>query len=77
MSALTALKKAPEAGFDFAAALREMLHPAGLGDWLSWAGLLAFAAVVGLITAAVLAARHGAADRLRLQEAELEAKEGG
>jgi hypothetical protein len=38
--------------------------------------LLIFAAIVGLMTAAVIAARHGAAARLQLEEAAQGAKEG-
>lgn len=76
MAALTALKKAPEAGFDLVTPLGKLFAPAELGDWLTLVGLLAFAAIVGLMTAAVTAARHGAAERLKLHEAELAAREG-
>lgn len=76
MAALTALKKTPEAGFDLLTPLGRLFAPAELGDWLTLIGLLAFAAIVGLMTAAVTAARHGAAARLQLHEAELAAREG-
>lgn len=75
MGALAAFKKAPAAGFDLLTPLGQLLHPTALGDWLTLVGLLAFAAVVGLMTAAVIAARHGAAERLRLEDEEITARE--
>ena len=43
------------------AAILAIFQPAGTAGWLTLAGLLIFGAVCGLVTAAVLAARHGAA----------------
>ncbi len=68
LGALTTLKKTPQRGFDYGAALLALLHPADLGGWLTLVGLVAFAAIVGLMTAAVVAARHGAAQRLQLHD---------
>jgi PAT family beta-lactamase induction signal transducer AmpG len=69
MDALKAYKDAPEAGFPIGASLNELLHPAGGSGWFTLLGLLIFGAIVGLMTAAVAAARHGAAQRLALYEA--------
>ncbi len=48
--------------FDLGAALSNLLQPAGITAWLSLGGLVIFGAVVGLCTAAAIAARHGAAE---------------
>jgi MFS transporter, PAT family, beta-lactamase induction signal transducer AmpG len=77
MDALKAYKDAPEAGFQIVASLLELVRPAGSTGWFTLVGLLAFGAIVGLMTAAVIAARHGAAERLQLHEAQLEARERG
>ncbi len=50
--------------FDFATPLAALLHPAGIGGWLTLTGLAVFALVCGLFTAAVAAARHGAGAEL-------------
>ena len=68
MDALKAYKDAPEAGFQIGASLNELVHPAGGSGWFTLLGLLIFGAIVGLMTAAVIAARHGAAQRLALYE---------
>jgi PAT family beta-lactamase induction signal transducer AmpG len=46
-------------GFDLAGGLWALLRPATVGSALTLAGCVVFAAVVGLATAAVVAARHG------------------
>ncbi len=46
--------------FDLGAAWSSLLLPAGITGWLSLAGLVIFGLVVGLCTAAAVAARHGA-----------------
>ena len=65
---LSALKTAKPRGelfdaslFDFAGALSSMLQPDHVAGWLTLLALAVFGAVVGLGTAAVVAARHGAA----------------
>jgi len=68
MDALKAYKDHPDAGLPFFGSLLELLRPAALTGWLTLAGLVAFAAIVGLMTAAIVAARHGAAERLDLSE---------
>ena len=74
MNALKGFKTHPEEGFRFVGGLLDLVRPAALGGWLTLVGLLAFGVIVGLMTAAVVAARHGAAERLELQEAK-EARE--
>ncbi len=67
VAALTALKTMREtnaAGFDFAGALRQVLYPATLTDWVQLGGVVTFAAIGGLFVAAVSAARHGAGGRI-------------
>lgn len=61
---LTALKaaRADDAVFDYAAAVSALLQPAGVSGWLSLLGLAIFGGAVGLCTAAIVAARHGAAE---------------
>jgi PAT family beta-lactamase induction signal transducer AmpG len=49
-------------GFNFAAQVRTILHPQGLGTWTTFVGLLLLALTVALITAATLAARRGLAE---------------
>ena len=76
LDALKAYREDKTAGFDLVSPLGDLFAPEGVAGWSTTIGLLAFAAIVGLMTAAVVAARHGAADRLRLEEERLEAKEG-
>jgi PAT family beta-lactamase induction signal transducer AmpG len=76
MNALKAFKSDPDAGFRFGTAMLELVQPTGATGWFTLLGLVIFAAIAGLMTAAVIAARHGAAERLQLHEAELEAREG-
>lgn len=60
LQALNALGGNPEAGFDMENPLKALLQPATIADWGSVLGLVAFAAIFGLLVAAVSAARHGA-----------------
>jgi MFS transporter, PAT family, beta-lactamase induction signal transducer AmpG len=62
MATLRAERATPANGFDFGAALTGLLRPEGAGGWLEILGLLVFAAIAGLMTAAVVAARRGAVD---------------
>jgi len=75
MDALKAYKDAPEAGFQIGGSLLQLVRPAGSTGWFTLLGLLLFGAIVGLMTAAVIAARHGAAARLALHEAQQAAEE--
>jgi PAT family beta-lactamase induction signal transducer AmpG len=60
LGAMQAVRTKPTDGFDFGAALSAMLQPASITDWVTLAGIVIFGVVVGLLTAAALAARSGA-----------------
>jgi len=60
LGAMQAVRTKPADGFDFGAALSAMLQPASITDWVTLAGIVIFGVVVGLLTAAALAARSGA-----------------
>ncbi len=62
MSALEAAKKG--GGFDLPTPLAALAHPQGNSGWLTLLGLAIFAAVCGLITAAIAAAHHGSGRNL-------------
>lgn len=59
LDALRVFRTDPEASFDFLGAFAAILQPAEAGDWLLLLGLAGFAAVCGLMTAAVAAAHRG------------------
>lgn len=61
LGALKTMRGTPEAAFDLAAALERLMHPQTPSEWAGPIGLLAFALVCGLFTAAIAAARRGAA----------------
>jgi PAT family beta-lactamase induction signal transducer AmpG len=65
VAALAALKALRIEGgsFDFAASLVGLLHPVEITGWLQIVGILVFGLACALLTAAVIAARHGAASR--------------
>ncbi|HZI16470.1 MAG TPA: MFS transporter [Myxococcus sp.] len=60
LMAMQAVRTKPQAGFDFGSALSTLLQPATSTDWVTIGGIIIFGVVVGLLTAAVLAARSGA-----------------
>ena len=62
MSALEAAKKG--GGFDLLTPLAALAQPQGSSGWLTLLGLVIFGAVCGLITAAIVAARHGAGQEI-------------
>jgi PAT family beta-lactamase induction signal transducer AmpG len=64
LEALKPLRDNPGAAFDFLTPLTSLVRPADNADWITLVGLLIFAAVCGLLTAAVVAARHGAGQAL-------------
>jgi len=66
LTALRAVKDHPEMRFDFLTSLIAIGRPADNAGWLTLIGLLTFAAVCGLFTAAVSAARHGSGQDLGL-----------
>ena len=59
LQALKAMRGHPEVAFDLATPLGAMFQPANVSGWLSLLGLAAFGAICGVLTAAVVAARHG------------------
>ena len=63
MAALKAVRAQPGAGFDLVAELVRLASPDDVGSWVRAAGVLIFGAIAGLGTAAVFAARRGAAAR--------------
>ena len=67
----------PEAPFLLRGALYDLVVPSQITGWLTTVGLLAFAVISGLFTAAVAAARHGAAEGLDTGEEEPERAVGG
>jgi PAT family beta-lactamase induction signal transducer AmpG len=77
LEALKARRENDGSGFDLLSPLAGLARPEDVGGWSTVVGLLAFAAIVGMMTAAVLAARHGDTADLRLHEEELERREGG
>jgi PAT family beta-lactamase induction signal transducer AmpG len=62
MSALEAAKKG--GGFDLLTPLTALFRPEGSSGWLTLLGIMIFGAVCGLLTAALVAARHGAGQEL-------------
>ncbi len=60
MASLERSRSQDAPGFDLVGSLAVLGRPQDLGGWIRMAGLAVFAAVVGLVTAAVLAARRGA-----------------
>jgi MFS transporter, PAT family, beta-lactamase induction signal transducer AmpG len=64
LDALRAMKDSPGTGFDLWTPLVSLVRPADNAGWISLLGVLIFAAVCGLFTAAVVAARHGAGQNL-------------
>ncbi|HVR98313.1 MAG TPA: MFS transporter [Thermoanaerobaculia bacterium] len=66
LDALKAMKDTPGSAFDMWTPLISIARPQDQGGWIGLIGLLLFAAVCGLFTAAVAAARHGAGQELAL-----------
>jgi PAT family beta-lactamase induction signal transducer AmpG len=63
LAALKTLRDTPVAGFDVGAALRVVLHPATIPDWVQIAGIVVFGLVGGLFVAAATAAHRGVVRR--------------
>ncbi|MFQ5671058.1 MAG: MFS transporter [Acidobacteriota bacterium] len=59
LSALAKLYQEPGSSLDLRGSLAALLHPGDAVGWLHLAGLILLAGVVGLVAAAVAAARHG------------------
>jgi PAT family beta-lactamase induction signal transducer AmpG len=61
MGSLKAARSDPSIGFDLWDSLARLAAPDDIGGWLQVIGLMTFGAIIGLITAAIFAARHGEA----------------
>jgi MFS transporter, PAT family, beta-lactamase induction signal transducer AmpG len=59
LTGLKEMKTAPAGAFSFAAPLREIILPVGMGGWMQLVGIAVFGMAVGLVTAALSAAQHG------------------
>ncbi len=68
MDALKAYKDHPGTGFDVLTPLMGLFRPADNAGWLTLLGIVIFGVVCGLLTAAVVAARHGAGQELALED---------
>jgi PAT family beta-lactamase induction signal transducer AmpG len=68
MEALRQFKDHPAAGFDLLTPILSLLRPADTSGWVTLVGLLIFGTVCGLLTAAIVAARHGAGLDLAMEE---------
>jgi PAT family beta-lactamase induction signal transducer AmpG len=59
LAALKSLRETPQFGFDLGRALTDLWNPTEITDWVELLGILGFAAIGGLFTAAVYSARAG------------------
>jgi PAT family beta-lactamase induction signal transducer AmpG len=62
LTGLKGMKTAPAGAFYFAAPLREIILPVGVGGWMQLVGIAVFGMTVGLVTAALSAAQRGRDD---------------
>ncbi|MCP3103879.1 MFS transporter [Myxococcus sp. K15C18031901] len=60
LTALQNFRKAPAQGFDYGTPFAQLFQPASVTDWVTLASIVVLGLVVGMLTAAVLAARSGA-----------------
>jgi len=68
LAAIKTTREVSGAGFDLGGAARLVAHPTAIADWVQLGGILVFAVIGGLFTAAVSAARHGAGGALAMDE---------
>jgi PAT family beta-lactamase induction signal transducer AmpG len=68
LAAIKMMRERVTTGFDLGTAASAVTHPAAIADWIQLGGVVAFALVGGLFSAAVSAARHGAGGALVLDE---------
>jgi PAT family beta-lactamase induction signal transducer AmpG len=69
--AVKTMRETKGAGFDLAAAMSRLAHPASITDWLELVGVAAFAVISGLFVAALTAARRGEGRNLAASSGEL------
>jgi MFS transporter, PAT family, beta-lactamase induction signal transducer AmpG len=62
LAGLKGMKSAPGGEFLFMAPMREVIQPAGLSGWMQLSGVAVFGMAIGLVTAALSAARRGGHD---------------
>jgi hypothetical protein len=53
------MQAAPGGEFLFVAQLRQVIQPVGISDWMQLGGIVVFGLAIGLVTAALAAARRG------------------
>jgi MFS transporter, PAT family, beta-lactamase induction signal transducer AmpG len=70
LTGLKGMKTAPAGAFYFAAPLREIILPMGIGGWMQLLGIAVFGMAAGLVTAALSAAQRGRGDLPVGEEAE-------
>ena len=63
LAALKQMRSNPATGFDLVPAVIRLFSPTDVSSWLELTGVVVFALMMGLGTAAVLAARHGAVNQ--------------
>lgn len=62
LAGLRGMKSAPGGEFLFVAQLCEVIQPVGIGGWMQLSGVTVFGVAIGLVTAALAAARRGGHD---------------
>ena len=67
LAGLKAMRSTATEPFDFVAELLALAAPASAESWVELAGVLTFGVAIGLFTAAVQAARHGAGAALAVE----------
>ena len=65
LAGLKQMRAHPATGFELVPAMTRLFNPADVSGWLELTGVVVFALMAGLGTAAVLAARHGAVNGTR------------
>jgi hypothetical protein len=64
MSALKKMRATPPSPFDPLSEFIAIFQPGAAGGWILFTGILIFAVIVGLFTAAIFAAKSGAGAKL-------------
>ena len=62
LAGLRGMKSTPGGEFLFVAQMREVIQPAGINGWMQLSGVAVFGMAIGLVTAALAAARRGGHD---------------
>jgi MFS transporter, PAT family, beta-lactamase induction signal transducer AmpG len=70
LAGLRGMRTEQKGDFQFIAPLLEIIQPSGIGAWMQLLGLAIFALAMGLVTAALSAARRGGHDLSEMGEAE-------